>query len=168
MRKIVLAIFAVLAVGAVVAAAAFASGPEWLCNGQPITGTGNSRCLINSLNLGAFQFEDMGLGAAECPAEGIEDEGWVGPGAEAEVTRVTFTLTCSAPAKFENLSGVQEGNACEGAPASAPVVGLIDLPWKTKITEKEGTNKKPSENFFTLPGVGGGVGGTRAVRRRVG
>jgi hypothetical protein len=136
MKKIMLVVFAVAAFGSVVTAAAFATGPEWLCNGQPITGTGNSRCLVVSENLATLTLEDMGLpGSVTCPAGTVKDEGWVGPGAEAETTSVTFG-TCTAPAKAENLSGAEVTNGCE----NAEKVEAINLPWTSKIESKAAPN----------------------------
>jgi hypothetical protein len=150
MKRVTLLVCAALTVGAVIATTALASGPEWLCNGQAITGTGNSRCLVRSENLEPVVLEDMGLGRVECPSEAVLGEGWVGPGAEAEITLVSFVKPCTAPAKFENLSGVEEANACEST--TAPTITTLHLPWKTKIVEKEGSN-----NWWILgeSGVGG-------------
>jgi hypothetical protein len=136
MKKIMLVVFAVAAFGSVVTAAAFATGPEWLCNGAAITGTGNNRCLVNSENLEAFTLEDMGLpGRVECPSGAITDEGWVGPGAADEVTSVSFT-GCTAPAKAENLSSVEVTNGCE----NVEEVKAVNLPWTTKIEAKDAAN----------------------------
>jgi hypothetical protein len=136
MKKLTLALASVTGLAAILATAAFATGPEWLCAGQSITGAGNNRCLVDSENLGTFTLEDMGLpGRMECPAGTIKTEGWVGPGAEAEVTSITFG-TCTAPAKAENLSGVEVVNGCE----NVEKVEAINLPWTSKIESKAAAN----------------------------
>jgi hypothetical protein len=136
MKKLTLALASVTALAAILATAAFATGPEWLCNGAAITGTGNNRCLVDTENLEVLALEDMGLpGRIECSAGTTKTEGWVGPGADGEITSVTFG-TCTAPAKAENLSSVEVTNGCENMESFT----ALNLPWTTKIETKDAAN----------------------------
>src|SRR5277367_2035758 len=103
MKKLILGLFAVMAMG-VFAAPALATGngnTVWLCNGVQIQGSGSSRCLVDSENLEVFTLEDMLVPArVECAVGSILDEGWVGPGSEDETTSVEFvspSTNCTAP-----------------------------------------------------------------------
>jgi hypothetical protein len=122
---------------------------QWLCSGAAITGTGNNRCLIFSENLGVFTLEDMGLPArVECAAGTIKSEGWVGPGAEAEITSVTFG-TCAAAAKAENLSGTEVTSVCENVES----VSAVNLPWTAEIIAKDA-----ADDWLVIINSKGGAG----------
>jgi hypothetical protein len=131
MKKLLMGIIGVFAFG-VLAASAFAGNGNtvWLCNGQFITGTGNSRCLILSENLTVLKLGDMNESAeVECPVGSVLNEGWVGPGSEDETTKVEFMQSCPPTAKALNLAGAEVANVCGGTPTAEPV----DLPWKTLV-----------------------------------
>jgi hypothetical protein len=134
MKKLMLGVLVVIATG-VFAASALATGngnTVWLCNGEQIFGSGNSRCLVDAENEGAFVVEDMLVPAREeCNGGSILDEGWVGPGSEAEITAIEFmnpATECKAPAKAHLLgTGEPEDiNGCE----DMEEVKVENLPWK--------------------------------------
>jgi hypothetical protein len=157
MKKLILGLFAVMALG-VFAASALAQGngnTVWLCNGKQIFGSGNSRCLTDSENEGVFILEDMLVPAkVECNAGSILDEGWVGPGSEDETTSVEFmkpTIECKAPAMAELLGGTENTNGCE----NVEEVKAENLPWKTLVFLS-------GNKFFVL--VGPGTGGEPAYK----
>ncbi len=136
MKKLVVALLAIASLGALVLSAGSASAAfEWLCAGEKVTGTGEERCLVLSENLETLVLEDMGVPASvSCPPEAVLNEGWVGPGAAAETTAVTFT-GCVRSANAENLKNEVTGNACEAG--KAVTVEALNLPWSTPIEELE-------------------------------
>jgi len=126
MKKLIVALLAVLSLGALAASAFAGNGNTvYLCNGKQIYGTGNNRCLVDSENEGVLQLEDTEavLGApagVECKAGEVFDEGWVGPGSEDEVTTVTFV------APKTNCTGTHDCTTFDEVKA-------LDLPWATLL-----------------------------------
>jgi len=128
MKKLLLGLLAIAALG-IVTASALAAGngnTVWLCNSKFLT---LEKCLTVSENLSTIVLEDMTeLAAAQCGPGAVLAEGWVGPGSEDETTSVKFEIAkCSPPPKAENLSGEILSNVC------TLVVSLqaLALPWKT-------------------------------------
>ncbi len=138
MKKLIVALLALSAFAAV--AASGASGLEWLCNGKALTGT--EKCLVVSENLEELRLEDMNNiapASVTCKVGSVLDEGWVGPGALDETTLVEFmspATECKPSASAENLKGEHVANKCE----KVLTVVALNLPWKSEIAEKEGTN----------------------------
>ncbi len=153
MKKLIVALLALSAFAAV--AASGASGLEWLCNGKALTGT--EKCLVVSENLEELRLEDMNNiapASVTCNAGSVLDEGWVGPGALDETTTVEFmnpTVECKPSAKAENLKLELVTNKCE----KVLFVTALNLPWKSEIVEKEGTNNW----WVLLTGKGNGEPG---------
>ena len=137
MKKLLVGLVAVLALGAL-AASAFAAGGNtvWLCNSAFLT---LEKCLTVSENLTALTLQDMNESSSvECAVGTVLDEGWVGPGSEDETTSVTFTSECAPSAKALNLAGETVSNACTGTKA---VGKALNLPWKT-LVYLEGTTTR--------------------------
>ena len=88
MKKLIVALVAVSALGILAVAAGSASAAfEWLCAGESTT---TVKCPVLGFNLEIFVLEDMGVPASvECAVETIESEGSVS-GATDETTEVTF------------------------------------------------------------------------------
>jgi len=126
-RILGVAMFAVFAFGAVAVSSALALSSVWLVNGAlaPLT-------LVTSESLGVVLIEDMSNSTpAMINCEEVLDEGWVGPGSEAEVTSVVFMKKCSVPAKAENLKKEEVSNSCKSG--TEATFTPLNLPWKTLI-----------------------------------
>ncbi len=153
MKRVIVVAMAISAFAVV--AASSASGLEWLCNGKALTGT--EKCLVVTENLEVDVFEDMNNiapASVTCAVGSVLEEGWVGPGALGETTRVEFmspTTECKPSAKAENLKLELVTNKCEKVLS----VAVVDLPWKSEIVEKEGTNNW----WVLLSGKGNGEPG---------
>jgi len=134
MKKLLLGLLAIAALG-IVTASALAAGngnTVFLCNSAFLTLT---RCLTVSENLSTIVLEDMTeLASAQCPPGAVLAEGWVGPGSEDETTSVTFGTNCSPPSKAENLSGEVLLNVC----TLVVSVKAVNLPW-TSLAYLTGT-----------------------------
>jgi hypothetical protein len=135
MKKLIIGLFALLALS-VVTASALATNTVWLCEGKQI------RCLVNSENLETQLLYDLVAGSGvECEVGAVQDEGWVN-GSEDEVTTVTFlepTTKCKPTAKGLNAKEEEVTNACKKVEA----VTALHLPWGTLVEEGElsSTNK---------------------------
>jgi len=126
-----LAVLAFTVTAALAAGTASAEEPLWLCASESVTKA--NECLSLSANLETLILEDMGVPArVECAVEAVTSEGWVGPGAEDEITNVTFVqAACVKAAKAENLKFEEVANACE----KVEKVAAVDLPWKTLLVK---------------------------------
>ncbi len=106
-------------------------GTEWLCNGEPVDS--KSECVVLGENLEVLLLKDMSAGSeVDCPVGSVLSEGFVGPGAKDETTKVEFLeagAKCTAPEKAENLKGESVANACK----KAVKVEAENLPWNTTL-----------------------------------
>jgi hypothetical protein len=132
MKKLIAGLFALVALCGL-AATAFAAGngnTVWLCNGQFLV---LERCLVDSENLEVQKLYDLvAMSGVECTAEAVQDEGWVGPGSEDEVTTVIFleaTTLCKPTAKGLNTKEEEVTNACKKVEA----VLALNTPWATLV-----------------------------------
>ncbi len=136
MKTLIVALLVGTALSAVVAPDA--SGLEWLCNGAPLMGA--ARCATEAENENPFVLEDMGVSASvTCVKSSVFVAGSIGPVAEGEITEVKFIApktNCSPSAKAENQKNEEVANAC----TEVIDVKAVNLPWKTTLVEKEGTN----------------------------
>ncbi len=110
---------------------ASAAETEWLCN-EKVVGT-KSECVVLGENLEVLLLKDMSAGSeVDCPVGSVLSEGFVGPGAKDETTKVEFLeagAKCTAPEKAENLKGESVANACK----KAVKVEAENLPWNTTL-----------------------------------
>jgi len=128
--KLVALTFAVFAIGVtslVAVAAASAETAEWLCANALVA----KECLILSENLSVMTFQDRNAESeVQCEVGAVTDEGWVGPGAEDEVTKVAFnSANCKASGKALNLKEEEKTNKC----TSLESIGPVDLPWHSVL-----------------------------------
>jgi len=140
MKRLIIALFALGALGVLASASFAADNTVWLCEGKEPT---SKSCLVSSEGEGNLTLEDMKEEAAiECTGADVTDEGWVGPGSEDETTRVTFTsptTNCKPTAKALNEEGKEVANKCESV--VSPGVGPVDLGWVTLLELVAGKSK---------------------------
>jgi len=140
MKRLIIALFALGALGVLASASFAADNTVWLCEGKEPT---SKSCLVNSEGEGNFTLEDMKEEAAiECTGADVTDEGWVGPGSEDETTRVTFKEegkepVCKPTAKALNEAGEEVANKCEKVTGTS----AVDLGWITLLELVAGVSK---------------------------
>lgn len=130
MRRLIVALVAVSALGVLAVAAGSASAAfEWLCGASEPGG-----CVVLGDNLEAVVFEDMGVPASvTCAVGSIESEGSV-LGAEGETKEIRINKPselCTPSLKAENLKGESVINACK----KVKNVEAENLPWLEVIEE---------------------------------
>jgi hypothetical protein len=144
-----LAVIAALALGAAVTTSAFALESVILVNAvKPAAAV-----TITSASLGRVLLEDMGTLAARVECEDVTNEETLEAGGKRIViTKVTFLLGCTTPAKAQELNGTEEANACTSVDAGS--LSMLHLPWLAEIVLSAGV-------FLTslVAVAGGGVPG---------
>ncbi|HSZ15406.1 MAG TPA: hypothetical protein VK790_15330 [Solirubrobacteraceae bacterium] len=137
MRKsmVIGALLAALAAGVVAMVYVTASSAEeetqYLCAGEPIRAPGE--CFAQGSNLETVVMQDRGSDSEiECAPEAVLEEGTEGPGAEDEVSAISFKISasgCKASAKALNAKEEEVTNGC----SSLEKVVAVGLPWKTLL-----------------------------------
>jgi len=119
--------FSVMAVAAGTASAAI----EWLCNGKAVLKA--KECPVVTENLEVLLFQDRNASAEiECAVSETLGTGWVGPGAEDEISSGLIIGGCKGAPKALNLKEEEVANSCTSAVAK---VVALNLPWRTLLEE---------------------------------
>lgn len=133
MKRLITALLALAALATITATALAANGNTvWLCNGAQVK-TSSERCLVTGSPITFGKLYDLGASAAiECSTAAATGEGWVGPGSEGEVTRVTVSspeTNCKPAAKALNTKLEEVANAC----SESKSVSALDLAWSVLV-----------------------------------